>query len=55
VAYAYAYVYAFVFFLYKIKKVIIELGEEHIVQIVTDNGSNYKNAFMLVSQKYQIV
>jgi hypothetical protein len=25
------------------------------VQIVTDNGSNYKNACKLVSQKYQIV
>jgi hypothetical protein len=35
--------------------VIIELGDEHIVQIVTDNGSNYKKTCMLVSQKYQIV
>jgi hypothetical protein len=35
--------------------VIIELGDEHIVQIVTDNGSNYKETCMLVSQKYQIV
>jgi hypothetical protein len=35
--------------------VIIELGEEHIVQIVTDNGSNYKKACRLMSQKYRIV
>jgi hypothetical protein len=35
--------------------VIIELGEEYIVQIVIDNKSNYKNACRLVSQKYQIV
>jgi hypothetical protein len=35
--------------------VIIELGEEHIVQIVADNGSNYKNAYRLVSQKYKIL
>jgi hypothetical protein len=35
--------------------VIIELGEEHIVQIVTDNESKYKKACSLVSQKYRIV
>jgi hypothetical protein len=35
--------------------VIIELGEKHIVQIVTDNRSNYKKACKMVSQKYQIV
>jgi hypothetical protein len=35
--------------------VTIELDEEHIVQIVTDNRSNYKKACRLVSQKYQIV
>jgi hypothetical protein len=35
--------------------VIIELGEEHIVQIVTNNGSNYKKTCMLMSQKYRIV
>jgi hypothetical protein len=35
--------------------VIIELGEEHIVQIMTDNGSNYKKICRLVSQKYWIV
>jgi hypothetical protein len=34
---------------------IIELGEEHIVQIMTDNGSNYKKACRLMSQKYWIV
>jgi hypothetical protein len=35
--------------------VIIELGEEHIVQIMIDNGSNYEKACRLVSQKYRIV
>jgi hypothetical protein len=35
--------------------VIIELREDHIVQFVTDNGSNYKKTCRLVSQKYQIV
>jgi hypothetical protein len=35
--------------------VIIDLGEEHIVQIMTDNGSNYKKACRLVSDKYRIV
>jgi hypothetical protein len=42
-------------FLQEIEKVVLELDEEHIVQIITDNGSNYKNACKLVSQKYQIV
>jgi hypothetical protein len=35
--------------------VIIELNEEHVVQIVTDNGLNYKKTCRLVSEKYQIV
>jgi hypothetical protein len=35
--------------------VIIELGEEHIVQIVIDNGSNYKKGCRMVSRKYRIV
>jgi hypothetical protein len=29
--------------------VIIELGDEHIMQIMTDNGSNYKKASRMVS------
>jgi hypothetical protein len=29
--------------------VIIELGEEHIVQIMANNKSNYKKACMLIS------
>jgi hypothetical protein len=32
------------------RKVIIDLGEEHIMQIVTDNRSNYKKACRLVSE-----
>jgi hypothetical protein len=35
--------------------VVIELVEEHIVQIMTDNGSNYKKACRMVSRKYWIV
>jgi hypothetical protein len=35
--------------------VIIELSEEYIVQIVTDNRSNYKKACIMVSQEYRIV
>jgi hypothetical protein len=31
--------------------VIIELGDEHIMQIMTDNGSNYKKASRMVSQE----
>jgi hypothetical protein len=37
-------------FLQEIEKVILELGEEYIVQIITDNMSNYKNAYRLVSE-----
>jgi hypothetical protein len=29
--------------------VIIELGDEHIMQIMTDNGSSYKKASRMVS------
>jgi hypothetical protein len=29
--------------------VIIELGDEHIMQIMTDSGSNYKKASRMVS------
>jgi hypothetical protein len=47
-------VYAHIF-LQEIEKIILELGEEYIVQIITDNRSNYKNACRLVSQKYRIV
>jgi hypothetical protein len=35
--------------------VIIELSEEYIVQIMSDNESNYKKVCKLVSRKYQIV
>jgi hypothetical protein len=31
-------------FLQKIRKVVKEIGAEHIVHIVTNNGSNYKKA-----------
>jgi hypothetical protein len=35
--------------------VTIDLGEEHIVQIMTDNGSNYKKSCKSMSEKYQIM
>jgi hypothetical protein len=35
--------------------VIIELSEEHIMEIMTNNGPNYKKAYRMVSQKYQIM
>jgi hypothetical protein len=31
-------------FFQEIRKVVKEIGAEHIVHIVTDNGSNYKKA-----------
>jgi hypothetical protein len=34
-------------FFKEIKKVILELGKEHIVQIITDNGSNYKKGMQV--------
>jgi hypothetical protein len=33
---------------------IIELGDEHIVQIMIDNRSNYKKVCKMVSEKYRI-
>jgi hypothetical protein len=32
------------YFLQEIRKVVKEIGVEHIVHIITDNGSNYKKA-----------
>jgi hypothetical protein len=42
-------------FLYEIEKVVIELDEQHIVQIMINNGSNYEKACRMVSRKYWIV
>jgi hypothetical protein len=39
----------------EIHKVVVELGPEHIVQIVTDNGSNYKKACKMITCKFPIV
>jgi hypothetical protein len=39
----------------KIHKVVIELGPEHIVQIVMNNGSNYKKACKMIAHKFLIV
>ena len=32
-----------------------DFGAEHIVQIITDNDSNYKKACKMISRKYRIV
>jgi hypothetical protein len=39
--------------LQEIKKVVIEVGENNIVHIITDNGSNYKNAHRYVTNEYR--
>jgi phage-related holin len=39
----------------EICKIVIELGPEHIVQIVTDNGSDYKKAYKMITHKFLIV
>ena len=36
----------------EILKVVYEIGPCHIVQIVTDNGSNYKKACRMVTKDY---
>lgn len=35
--------------------VVQEIGVEHIVQVITDNGSNFKRARELLEQDYQIL
>jgi hypothetical protein len=39
----------------KIHKVVVELGPKHIVQIVTNNVSNYKKACKMITRKFLIV
>jgi hypothetical protein len=39
--------------LQEIKKVVIEVGENNIVHIITNNGSNYKNAHRYVTNEYR--
>jgi hypothetical protein len=39
----------------EIHKVVVELDPEHIVQIITDNASNYKNACKMITHKFLIV
>jgi hypothetical protein len=39
----------------EIHKAIVELNPEHIVHIVTDNGSNYKKACKMITRKFPIV
>lgn len=41
-------------FIYSILQEVVveEVGVEHVVQIVTDNGSNYKKACEKLTQKY---
>jgi hypothetical protein len=42
-------------YLQEIHKVVIELGPEHIVQIVTDNRSNYNKACKMLTHQFLIV
>ncbi len=39
----------------EIRKVVRELGPQHVVQIITDNGSNYKKACRLLRQEYPTI
>nr|XP_015645954.1 uncharacterized protein LOC107281601 [Oryza sativa Japonica Group] len=41
------------FVLKEIRKVVREIGSEHVVQIITDNGSNYKKACKLLRDKFE--
>ncbi|XP_015649249.1 uncharacterized protein [Oryza sativa Japonica Group] len=43
------------FVLKEIRKVVRELGPQHVVQIITDNGSNYKKACRLLRQEYPTI
>jgi hypothetical protein len=36
-----------------IKKIANDVGTDHVVQVVTDNGSNYKKACQLLNAEYQ--
>jgi hypothetical protein len=40
-------------FLQEIRKVVKEIGTQHIVHIVTDNGSNYKKACKAIGQEFE--
>jgi hypothetical protein len=39
--------------LQEIKKVVIGVGENNIVHIITDNSSNYKKACRYVTNEYR--
>jgi hypothetical protein len=39
----------------EIYEVVVELGPEHIVQIVTDIGLNYKKDCKMITRKFLIV
>ncbi|XP_066162205.1 uncharacterized protein [Oryza sativa Japonica Group] len=43
------------FVLKEIRKVVREIGSEHVVQIITYNGSNYKKACRLLRQEYKTI
>jgi hypothetical protein len=40
-------------FFQEIRKVVKEIGAEHIVHIVTDNGSNYKKACKTLANEFR--
>jgi hypothetical protein len=35
-----------------IKKVVADMGENNVVQVITDNGSNYKKACHYLTNEY---
>jgi hypothetical protein len=39
-------------FFQEIRKVVEEIGAEHIVHVVTDNGANYKKACNSLKEEY---
>jgi hypothetical protein len=39
--------------LQEIKKMVTEVGENNIIHIITDNGSNYKKACRYVTNEYR--
>ena len=39
----------------EINAVVMDVGPEHVLQIITDNGSNYKKACRMVTTKHPFI
>lgn len=39
----------------EIRKVVCKVGHQHVMQIITNNGSNYKKACKLLMQEYRAI